>query len=115
MPLTQRLGRFAAHLSPDRLPEEAVRIARLGLTDGIATMIAGVPRTLRANPHASAWAGCTRNSWTAWPPAVPRCPPGQPFARPPALRGIAAREPTAAHYQEIPAGPPKPGPAGQRK
>jgi 2-methylcitrate dehydratase PrpD len=41
MPLTQALGRFVADLSPNRLPEEAVRIARLGFTDCVGTMIAG--------------------------------------------------------------------------
>ncbi len=41
MPLTQALGQFVADLSPNRLPEEAVRIARLGFTDCIGTMIAG--------------------------------------------------------------------------
>ena len=41
MPLTQALGQFVADLSPNRLPEEAVRIARLGFIDCIGTMIVG--------------------------------------------------------------------------
>ena len=41
MSLTKTLGQFVADLSPNRLPEEAVRIARLGFIDCIGTMIAG--------------------------------------------------------------------------
>ena len=41
MPLTKALGQFIADLSPNRLPEEAVRIARLGFIDCIGTMIVG--------------------------------------------------------------------------
>lgn len=41
MTLTKALGQFVADLSPNRLPEEAVRIARLGFIDCIGTMIAG--------------------------------------------------------------------------
>jgi 2-methylcitrate dehydratase PrpD len=41
LPLTQALGRFVADLSPNRLPEEAARIARMGFIDTIGTMIAG--------------------------------------------------------------------------
>ena len=41
MSLTKTLGRFVADLSPNRLPEDAVRIARLGFIDCIGTMIAG--------------------------------------------------------------------------
>jgi len=41
MPLTQSLGQFVADLSPNRLPEEAARIARMGFIDTIGTMIAG--------------------------------------------------------------------------
>ncbi len=41
MTLTKALGQFVADLSPNRLPEEAVRIACLGFTDCIGTMIAG--------------------------------------------------------------------------
>jgi 2-methylcitrate dehydratase PrpD len=41
MALTQGLGRFVADLSPNRLPEEAVRVARMGIIDVIGTMIAG--------------------------------------------------------------------------
>jgi 2-methylcitrate dehydratase PrpD len=40
-PLTQSLGQFVADLSPNRLPEEAARIARMGFIDTIGTMIAG--------------------------------------------------------------------------
>jgi 2-methylcitrate dehydratase PrpD len=40
-PLTQSLGQFIADLSPNRLPEEAARIARMGFIDTIGTMIAG--------------------------------------------------------------------------
>jgi 2-methylcitrate dehydratase PrpD len=51
MPLTQELGRFAAGLSFEALPAEAVEIARTGFTDTIATMIAGAhdpaPQLLR--------------------------------------------------------------------
>lgn len=41
MPLTRELGQFVADLSPNRLPEDAVRTARLGFIDSIGTMIAG--------------------------------------------------------------------------
>jgi 2-methylcitrate dehydratase PrpD len=40
-PLTKSLGQFVADLSPNRLPEEAARIARMGFIDTIGTMIAG--------------------------------------------------------------------------
>ena len=41
MSLTKDLGQFIADLSPNRLPEEAVRVARLGFIDCVGTMIAG--------------------------------------------------------------------------
>src|SRR5580698_978265 len=41
MPLTKALGQFVADLSPNRLPEDAVRVAQLGFIDCIGTMIAG--------------------------------------------------------------------------
>jgi 2-methylcitrate dehydratase PrpD len=41
MTLTKSLGRFIAGLSPNRLPEEATRVARMGFIDTIGTMIAG--------------------------------------------------------------------------
>jgi 2-methylcitrate dehydratase PrpD len=41
MALTKSLGQFVADLSPNRLPEEAVRVARMGFIDTIGTMIAG--------------------------------------------------------------------------
>jgi 2-methylcitrate dehydratase PrpD len=41
MSLTKTLGRFVADLSPNKLPEDAARIARLGFIDCIGTMIAG--------------------------------------------------------------------------
>jgi 2-methylcitrate dehydratase PrpD len=41
MALTRSLGQFVADLSPNRIPEEAVRIARMGYIDTIGTMIAG--------------------------------------------------------------------------
>src|SRR3954453_8814605 len=41
MSLTKALGQFVADLSPNRLPEEAARIARMGFIDTIGTMIAG--------------------------------------------------------------------------
>jgi 2-methylcitrate dehydratase PrpD len=41
MPLTQDLGRFAAGLTFEKLPAEAVEIARTGIIDTVATMIAG--------------------------------------------------------------------------
>jgi 2-methylcitrate dehydratase PrpD len=41
MTLTRSLGQFVADLSPNRLPEEAVHIARMGFIDSIGTMIAG--------------------------------------------------------------------------
>ena len=41
MSLTKSLGQFVADLSPNRLPEEAARIARMGFIDTIGTMIAG--------------------------------------------------------------------------
>jgi 2-methylcitrate dehydratase PrpD len=51
MPLTQELGRFAAGLTFEKLPAEAVEIARTGMTDTVATMIAGAhdpaPQLLR--------------------------------------------------------------------
>lgn len=40
-PLTRSLGQFVADLSPNRLPEEAARVARMGFIDTIGTMIAG--------------------------------------------------------------------------
>jgi 2-methylcitrate dehydratase PrpD len=39
--LTRSLGEFVSDLSPNRLPEEAVRVARMGFIDTIGTMIAG--------------------------------------------------------------------------
>jgi 2-methylcitrate dehydratase PrpD len=39
--LTLSLGQFVADLSPNRLPDEAARIARMGFIDNIGTMIAG--------------------------------------------------------------------------
>lgn len=39
--LTKALGQFVADLSPNRLPEDAARIARMGFVDCIGTMIAG--------------------------------------------------------------------------
>src|SRR5437868_13867714 len=51
MPLTRDLGRFVAGLSFEKLPAEAVEIARTGIIDTIATMIAGAqdpaPQLLR--------------------------------------------------------------------
>src|SRR4051812_50009072 len=51
MPLTKELGRFVAGLTFERLPKEAVEIARTGLIDTVATMIAGAhdpaPQLLR--------------------------------------------------------------------
>jgi len=51
MPLTQELGQFAAALSFDKLPEQAIETARLGIIDTIGTMIAGAhdpaPQLLR--------------------------------------------------------------------
>jgi len=41
MALTQALGHFIADLSPNRVPEEAIRIARMGFIDCIGTMIVG--------------------------------------------------------------------------
>ncbi|HVY17902.1 MAG TPA: MmgE/PrpD family protein [Rhodopila sp.] len=41
MTLTKALGQFVADLSPNRLPEDAARIARMGFIDCIGTMIAG--------------------------------------------------------------------------
>jgi 2-methylcitrate dehydratase PrpD len=39
--LTRSLGQFIADLSPNRLPEAAARVARIGFIDTIGTMIAG--------------------------------------------------------------------------
>lgn len=39
--LTKHLGQFVADLSPNRIPEEASRVARMGFIDSIGTMIAG--------------------------------------------------------------------------
>jgi 2-methylcitrate dehydratase PrpD len=51
MALTQELGRFVANLSFEKLPAEAIEIARTGFIDTIATMIAGAhdaaPQLLR--------------------------------------------------------------------
>jgi 2-methylcitrate dehydratase PrpD len=51
MPLTQELGRFAAGLTFEKLPAEAVEVARTGIIDTVATMIAGAhdpaPQLLR--------------------------------------------------------------------
>ena len=41
MTLTRSLGQFVADLSPNRLPQVAVRIVRMGFVDTIGTMIAG--------------------------------------------------------------------------
>jgi 2-methylcitrate dehydratase PrpD len=41
MSLTQHLGQFVANLSPNHLPEDAVKIARMGFIDTIGTMIVG--------------------------------------------------------------------------
>jgi 2-methylcitrate dehydratase PrpD len=41
MSLTKDLGLFVSDLSPNRLPEEAVQVARMGFIDCIGTMIAG--------------------------------------------------------------------------
>jgi len=41
MPLTLDLGQFVAGLSPNRVPEEAARIARTGFIDCIGVMFAG--------------------------------------------------------------------------
>src|SRR5205809_1292141 len=41
MALTQELGRFAAGLTFEALPAEAIEIARTGIIDTVATMIAG--------------------------------------------------------------------------
>src|ERR1700712_3004680 len=41
MTLTEHLGRFVADLSPNHLPEEAVRVARMGFIDTIGTMMVG--------------------------------------------------------------------------
>src|SRR5258706_14010428 len=51
MAVTQELGRFVANLSFEKLPPEAVEIARTGFIDTVATMIAGAhdpaPQLLR--------------------------------------------------------------------
>ena len=39
--LTEAVGRFIAELSPNRIPDEAMQVARLGFIDCIGTMIAG--------------------------------------------------------------------------
>lgn len=39
--LTQHLGQFVADLSPNQIPEDAARIARIGFIDTIGTMIVG--------------------------------------------------------------------------
>jgi 2-methylcitrate dehydratase PrpD len=41
MSLTEDLGRFVADVFFERLPAEAVEVARVGFIDCIATMIAG--------------------------------------------------------------------------
>jgi 2-methylcitrate dehydratase PrpD len=44
MALTEDLGRFITDISFEKLPAEAVEVARVGFIDCIATMIAGAPR-----------------------------------------------------------------------
>jgi len=39
--LTRHLGQFVADLSPNQIPDEAARVARMGFIDCIGTMIAG--------------------------------------------------------------------------
>ena len=39
--LTRHLGQFIADLSPNRLPDEVVRVARMGFIDCVGTMIVG--------------------------------------------------------------------------
>lgn len=39
--LTRHLGQFVSDLSPNRIPEEAARVARMGFIDCIGTMIVG--------------------------------------------------------------------------
>jgi 2-methylcitrate dehydratase PrpD len=55
MALTQELGRFVADISFERLPKDAVEVARTGFIDCIATMIAGAgdpaPQLLRKALH----------------------------------------------------------------
>ena len=57
MHLTQALGRFVADLSANHIPDEARRVARMGFTDTVGTMIAGryedAPQILRrvVNPR----------------------------------------------------------------
>jgi 2-methylcitrate dehydratase PrpD len=41
MTLTKHLGQFVADLSPNHLPDDAVRIARMGFIDTIGTMMVG--------------------------------------------------------------------------
>lgn len=41
MALTRALGQFITDLSPNRVPDEAIRIARMGFIDCIGTMIVG--------------------------------------------------------------------------
>jgi 2-methylcitrate dehydratase PrpD len=41
MELTKHLGRFVADLSPNHIPEEAARVARMGFIDTIGTMMVG--------------------------------------------------------------------------
>jgi 2-methylcitrate dehydratase PrpD len=41
MTLTKHLGQFVADLSPNRIPEQAAAVARMGFIDCIGTMIAG--------------------------------------------------------------------------
>jgi hypothetical protein len=41
MELTKHLGRFVADLSANHLPEDAVRVARMGFIDSIGTMMVG--------------------------------------------------------------------------
>ena len=41
MTLTKHLGQFVADLSPNHIPEEAARIARIGFIDSIGTMMVG--------------------------------------------------------------------------
>ena len=74
MALTQELGRFAATLSFEKLPPEAMEIARTGFIDTVATMIAGAqdpaPQLLRKGlqPAPAIWLAVLRRG-TCLPPA----------------------------------------------
>ena len=106
MTLTRDLGQFVSDLAPNRVPEEAARIARIGFIDCIGVMFAGreeeptrllrdvlrppagpasgTPRQRPRQPRSTAWPP-TRSTTTTWRCAATRArswsPPSWPRPR----------------------------------